>query len=382
MKTRVFRMILCITVALLAIAPVFIPRNTTEAASTITLIPSVQSAFPYSLTFNIRAESNSVINQLRLHYTVEKQNYAQVVSEGWPVFTPSNSINTAWVWDMRKSALPVGTTVNYWWTARDDTGNTAESEHLTIVFDDTQHAWKSKVEGPVTLLWYTGNNDFADSLMAAAQEGLDRIENGIGIATEGTVRIYIYGSQSDLLSSQLFPPDWQGGVTFIGYDVIAISVATSQLSFGISATPHELTHWAVGHYIFNPYGAGLPVWLDEGLATYVQDEQYTNWLNYAINNDRLFSVRTLSSPFSAISDEAYISYAQSQSIVTFLLSQYGKAKMVELLNLYRDGTTDDAALSQVYGFDQDGLDRLWRQSIGADTAAVPSAFEPALAMSN
>ena len=158
------------------------------------------------------------------------------------------------------------------------------------------------------------------------------------------------------------------GLPLQGYDVIAIGVAPSQLSFGLSATPHELSHWVMGHYIFNPYGAGLPVWLEEGLATYVQDEQYSNWLAQAIDQNKLISVRTLSSPFSAIAEQAYISYAESQSIVKFLLTEYGKDKMAELLNVFRDGATDDAALLQVYGFDQDGLDRLWRQSIGVDVS--------------
>ncbi|MBN1366743.1 MAG: peptidase MA domain-containing protein [Dehalococcoidales bacterium] len=371
MKIHTAGVAVCIIIALLAIAA-FIPlrysSQTAAATSTITLTPSIQSAFPNSITFKIQADSGAVINQLRLHYVVEKQNYAEVVSEGWPVFTPAASVNTQWVWDMRKSPLPVGTTVEYWWTARDDAGHTEESDRYSFAFDDTLHNWKSMVEGPITLFWYDGDNEFADSLMAAARQGLETIENDIGIVPEGTVRIYIYGSQSDLLSSQLFAPDWQGGVTFQGYDVIAIGVSPGQLAFGLSATPHELTHWVMGHHIFNPYGAGLPVWLDEGLATYVQEEQYDNWLNYAITKNKLISVRTLSSPFSAIAEQAYISYAESQSIVTFLLSEYGKDKMAELFDAFSDGATDDAALMQVYGFDQDGLDRLWRQSIGVSTS--------------
>jgi hypothetical protein len=373
-KIRAVSITVCAILALLAIIPFFNLRSYTQAASTtstITLTPSVQTAFPNTLTFYIQAQSDAVINQLRLHYVVEKQNFAQVISESWPVFTPATSVDTQWVWDMRKSAIPVGTTVNYWWTARDSSGNTAESKHDSFIFDDTQHIWKSIVKGPVTLLWYSGDTKFANSLMTAAQDGLQKIENDIGVIPEGNVRIYIYGSQSDLLSSQLFAPDWEGGVTFQGYDVIAIGVSAIQLSFGLSATPHELTHWAMGHYIFNPYGAGLPVWLEEGLATYVQGEQDANWLALAIAQNKLISVRTLSSPFSAISEQAYISYAESHSIVKFLLSEYGKDKMAELLSAFRVGAEDDAALQQVYGFDQDGLDLLWRKSIGVNTSGAP-----------
>lgn len=366
MKVRLVRIAVCVVIVLLAILPVYAFHNPIEAASNITLMPSVQAAFPNSITFVINAQSSSVINRLRLHYVVERQNFAPVISESWPVFTPAASVDTRWVWDMRKSALPEGTKITYWWTATDANGNTAETEHLAYHFDDTQYDWKSITEGPVTLYWYEGDDNFANALMQAAQDGLAKIENDIGLYTEGTVRIYIYGSQSDLLSSQLFAPDWQGGVTFQGFDVIAIGVNPIQITFGLGATPHELTHWATGHYIYNPYGAGLPVWLEEGLATYVQNQDDSDWLAKAIRENKLISVRTLSSPFSAVAEQAYISYAESHSLINFMLAEYGKDKMAELLAVFHDGATYDAALQQVYGFDQDGLDERWRQSMGVE----------------
>ncbi len=240
MKIHLTKVAVFTILALLVVIP-FLPINdsTQAAASNISLSQSVESAFPNTLTFKVQAQSNAIISPggLRLHYIVHGQNFAQVTSEGWPVFTPAASVSTQWVWDMRKSAIPIGTNVEYWWTALDTAGNSGESNHATIEFKDTQHSWQSISDGPITLLWYSGNTTFANTLMAAAQQGLQKIENDIGVIPQGTVRIFIYASQSDLLSSQLFPPDWQGGVTFTGFNVIAIGVAPSQLSFGVSATP-------------------------------------------------------------------------------------------------------------------------------------------------
>ena len=159
-------------------------------------------------------------------------------------------------------------------------------------------------------------------------------------------------------------------MTFEGFNIIAIGVAPNQLSFGEGAVPHELTHWVVHQVTFNDYGAGLPTWLDEGLATYIQGAvpDYQAALNYAIQNNQLISVRSLSSPFSAITQEALISYGESQSIVTFLIQTYGENKMNQLLNVFQQGSDYDDALKQVYGFDQDGLNALWRQSLGINTA--------------
>jgi hypothetical protein len=90
-------------------------------------------------------------------------------------------------------------------------------------------------------------------------------------------------------------------------------------------------------------------------------------LQKAITQHKLISVRSLSSPFSAIPDEAYISYAESQSLIRFLIQNYGRDKMLQLLNLFKEGNTYDEALTQVYGFDQDGLDALWQKYITSQT---------------
>jgi hypothetical protein len=336
------------------------------AAAGISLAGSVQYFFPASMTFDVTARSDAEIVDLRLHYIVDRQNYAEVVSEGWVQFNPSTKVDARWVWDMRKGSLPPGTKIEYWWTATDAAGDTGATGRATVSFDDNRYDWQSMNEGPVTLYWYRGNREFAGALMAAAQQALTRIEENTGARPEGTVRIFIYASASDLQGAELFAQPWEGGVTFTGFDVIAVGVATSQLDYGLSAVPHEMTHWIIHQITFNNYGAGLPVWLDEGLATYgegADSQDYQAALDSAIENDRLISVRSLSSPFSAVAQQAYTSYAESNSVVTFMIDQYGKDKMVQLLEVFQRGAGYDAALEEVYGFDQDGLDARWRETL-------------------
>ncbi|MCX5999986.1 MAG: peptidase MA family metallohydrolase [Chloroflexi bacterium] len=209
--------------------------------------------------------------------------------------------------------------------------------------------------------------------MTAAQQALQRLQTDTGASPQRSVRIYIYGTTAQLQGALLFAQEWTGGVTFRDFDVICIGVAPSQLDWGEGAVAHELTHWIVGQVTYNDYGAGLPVWLDEGLARYnegamTQADQAL--LNRAASNGSLISVRSLSSPFSAITDEAYLSYAESSSIVGFLIQTYGKGKMLQLLDVFRQGSGYDEALQQVYGFDQDGLDARWRQSLGVEVVSV------------
>ncbi|MBI2958133.1 MAG: peptidase MA domain-containing protein [Chloroflexi bacterium] len=337
-------------------------------AATLELSASTQVAFPASMTFKILARSDADVVKLRLHYKVLRQNFAEVVSEAWPEFSPSRSIDTQWMWDMRRAGLPPGARVQYWWTAEDAAGKRLETNPTEVAFDDGRYRWQSITVGAVTLLWYLGDRAFADTLMNASQQALQRLERDTGAVPQRQVRIYIYGSAQELQGALLFPQEWTGGVSFGEFDVIAIGVAPSNLGFGLRAVPHELSHWIIGQMTFNNYGAGMPVWLDEGLATYGEGPAtagYDAMVENAARTGILISVKSLSSPFSALPDQALLSYAESRSIVAYLIQTYGRDKMDHLLDVFREGSGFDDALKSVYGFDQVGLDVLWRVSIGA-----------------
>jgi Peptidase MA superfamily len=68
----------------------------------------------------------------------------------------------------------------------------------------------------------------------------------------------------------------------------------------------------------------------------------------------------ISSPFSAFPNKANLSYAESYSLVDFLIQKYGSEKMSELLQAFKTGNTFDGAFEQVLGFDMDGLNQQWQ----------------------
>jgi hypothetical protein len=351
---------------ILAAILVIIPATTHAQTGISVLNSSAQIYFPSALTFNIEAESQNDIVKIRLHYQVDKMNYAPVTDEAWPVFTPSPKVKTQWVWDMRKASLPVGATVGYWWTIEDSAGDKLTTPSQTVRFDDLRYNWQKKTTGQITLLWYKGNQAFIDQLIAASNEALNRLAQDTGVHLEQPVSIYIYASAEDLRGAMVFPQEWTGGVAEYEYGIIAIGIPTNELDWGKGALAHELGHMVTHQITFSPYGAVLPFWLDEGLAMYAEgttDPYLESVFQHAIEQHNLISVRSLASPFSAIPAEAYLSYAESQSIVTFLIQTYGSDKMLQLLNVFKEGSTYDDALKQVYGFDEDGLDTLWQEYV-------------------
>jgi hypothetical protein len=365
--------LLPIILAVLVIMP-----SITHAESGISATDSsAQIYFPSALTFTVNVESRNDIVKVRLHYQVDSMNYAQVTNEAWPVFTPSTKIKAQWVWDMRKAVLPIGTTVVYWWTIEAATGDILTTPAQKIRFDDIRYDWKKISSGQINLFWYQGNQNFADQLIAAGQQTLMMLAEDTGVQIEQPVNIYIYASAQDLQSALIFPQEWSGGVAYYAYGMIAIGIPTNELDWGKGALAHELGHMVSHQITFSPYGAVLPFWLDEGLAMYAQgksDPYLGSVLEKAIAQHNLISVRSLASPFSAIPAEAYLSYAESQSIVSFLIQNYSGDKILHLLNLFKEGNTYDEALIQVYGFDQDGLDALWQEYVTGPIPSQPNIY--------
>jgi hypothetical protein len=355
-----------ILAAILVITP-----TVSHAQGGISLLDSsAQIYFPSGLAFSIKAQSQNDIVKLRLHYQVDRMNYAPITDEAWPEFTPSTKVQTQWVWDMRKASLPAGATVTYWWTIEDTTGDSLTTPSQKVRFDDLRYNWKKVTSGQISLFWYKGNQSFVDQLTVACQQALDRLAQDTGVYLKQPVSLYIYASPEDLRGAMVFPQEWTGGVAFTEYGIIAIGIPINELDWGKGALGHELGHMVTHQITFSPYGAILPTWLDEGLAMYAEgkpDPYLQSVLEKAITQHNLISVRSLASPFSAIPEQAYISYAESQSLIEFLIQNYGRDKMLNLLNLFKEGNTYDDALTQVYGFDQDGLDALWQKYITSQT---------------
>ncbi len=264
---------------------------------------------------------------------------------------------------MRKTgSLPSGSIVEYWWSVADEGGDKVSIAPATVRFDDNRYLWQSLAEGELTLYWYQGDDSFAQEIMAAAQEALARLAEDTGAHLTKPVSLYIYASTQELRGAMIFPQEWTGGVAYTRYGVIAIGVAPNNLQWGKRATVHELAHLVTQQMTFNPYNS-LPNWLNEGLSMYAEGEleaMYVGYLEQRVAEDSLISVRSLASPFSAFAGQTYLAYAESYSLVEFLISSFGQDKMYELLSTFKQGSSYDGALMRVYGFDVDGLDGLWR----------------------
>jgi hypothetical protein len=90
----------------------------------------------------------------------------------------------------------------------------------------------------------------------------------------------------------------------------------------------------------------------------------------------LISLRVLNSAFADARDQAILSYAESNSLIGFIIDEYGADKLAELIAIFAEGAHYDDAMLEVFGVDMDGMEDLWRAHIGAqprtgETRATP-----------
>jgi len=376
-KARLIVLVFCLFLAILT-------PGLVQAQGELTIVSSsAEAVFPSKLNFNLSAHSNVNITDIRLCYTVDRASFAEVVSEVYIEFAPSTAVDVSWALETLKfGGLPPGSTARYWWRVEDASGKRVETAPAQVRFDDTRYSWRNLTEGKVTVYWYRGDDSFAQELMSATQQALERLAEDTGAKLEKSAKLYIYANANDLKGAMIYPQEWTGGVAFTRYSIMAIGIAPDNINWGKTTIAHELTHLVINQMTLNPYN-NLPRWLDEGLAMYTEgvlSPEYTTYLIGAIAEGRLISVQSLSSPFSAYAEEAYLSYAESYSLVEFLITSYGQKKMLELLNVFMEGSSYDGALERVYGFDMDGLDSLWRDYVaGKYQSAGVERMHPALA---
>jgi hypothetical protein len=364
-------LLLACLVAALSVVPISLATGGLEVSDN-----RAEVDFPGSITFHLAVSGQEVIDDIQLEYATIRTTCGSASAKARPDYDPGTRVQVDWKWDFHKSnSPPPGARVWWRWHIRDKAGNELTVEKETIAFDDTRYDWHETSSEELTLFATTADQTVNQALWQAANEALARLESDVGARPERPVRIYAYSSAQDLREAVVYTQEWTGGLAFTAYDTILLGVNRSNLEWGQRTIAHELTHVVVHQLTFNCLG-DIPTWLDEGLATYVERDPQHQAFDEALAADTLFSLQSLCSGFPTSSRRANLAYEQSHRVVSYLIETYGQAKMSALLQVFREGTTYDKALQQVYGFDVSGLDSEWRVGLGLSprqAVATPTA---------
>ena len=357
-----------------------VPGPTVEPASPTTPIPAIaprRSDFeisvsnvslqlPDSISFNLQGRGERPIQFVDVEFgsdvifSCASSSYqsARTNVEG------SKDVSVTMEWDMRRTgSVPPGAVVWWRWRLVDDLGQEFRSPRQEVLYNDERFDWRMHTSDNITFYWYAGGSSFGPRLADSVRHGLANLQ--LGRELTAPVKAFVYESAEDLLGAVLFPQAWTGGLAFLSHNILLITVDYEEFDTDISGMIHELAHLLVSELTFNCFGA-LPTWLEEGLAMYAEgnlNDYQRRTLEDAIARDDLISLRSLNSSFPADHSGAHLSYAQSWSLVDYLITAHGWPRMQSLLGVFAGGATYEQAIQTVYGMDLDGLQAAWLQSL-------------------
>jgi len=342
------------------------------AALTVTSNEAVVD-FPRTVTFRLEVEAGTEVATASLAYSVGRLSCLEAAAQV-PVEVEGSTVE--WTWVMARSGNPPPGAALWWeWTLTDTAGNSVTTPRRSLTFSDDRFAWRTVTAENIRLHWYEGE-DVGPILLEAAVDGLDRLQDEMGIELQEEVQIFIYGDSEDMRQAVLYIQDWAGGVAFSEYNTILMGVPPDIAeSWGRNTIRHELAHLVIGQFGHSCVGGSRPTWLNEGLAVYAEgpeQDQIRRDIEQGIRDNGFEPLRSLSGPFPAHGTAAGIAYSQSYSVVAYLLEAHGQERMQALLLALAEGAGYDEALEQVYGFNVDGLEVAWREAIGAQPRPIPA----------
>ena len=333
--------------------------------------------FPNGIVFKLDFESAEPVKEVRFRYAIAPDGSR---AYGVPDCTGVTIVQCTF--DLKSTLsnfLIPGVEITYFWEITDQAGRTVETDPGRCMYQDDRFQWKSLSEDGLTLWFYAGSEGDMRSLLTVGRDTLTRMGSLLGTEVDFPVKVFVYDSAEDmqpvLLGRQLSP---EHGVITLGEVVVSDTAVVARDAYALDILRHELSHIVMRRAVKGPF-SNLPAWLEEGVAVYGQSQSLADMksaLDAAIKSNRPFTIRSLSS--ASVGEgggTVSLFYGQSYSVVRFLIDEYGEAKFRDLLAAFREGNRTDDALMQVYGFDQDGLENAWRQSVGLPERAIEGGQE-------
>lgn len=378
MTNRLALVLLVFAVAVIgAVAPS--PRSASadiEVRST-----AATNLFPQGIQFQIFLNSTGApITDVRLRYRILPDG---VNATARPNCAQNSVSCQATVGNTPQVYMVPGAEIVYSWEVVDQAGGRVITPEQTIIYQDVRFQWDKITEGNLTVYFYFGDVASQQNVLRTAQETMTNIGGILRATVDYPVKVWVYRTAADMAPA-VASRRGQGGNTSVqtlgevgASDTALVSRDTDFLNIVRHEVAHIVTRAATrGHLV------EIPIWMNEGLSIYAQSEllpDEATALRLAIQRNRLLPITSLGASARGAADAVSLFYAQSGSIVGFMINTYGPQKFGDLVAALAQDTTD-AAMTKVYGFDQLGLENEWRKSAGL--AAVPNSGPTAVPQSS
>jgi len=325
--------------------------------------------FPGNVDLSVTAEGDSDIVEVRLFYRTVG---SRVWAYAYPDFVPANRVTASLnLTGEVSSYLPPGTEVEYYYEIRDAQGNVLRTDPTVVEYEDTRFDWTEVKIGPLTLRYYDQSDLRVRGVVRNLESDLARLQTLLQLEQPNEIKGVIYARRSHTLDA--FPQQSRTTTEQQIFQGFAFPERNLFLGLGMDRglIVHETAHLLLGQAM-SDRALPTPAWLDEGFASYMDPSV------------KIFSGARLSSQtnplraMGAVTGTPHsigIFYQKSLSVVAFLVDEFGEPNFQSFIAQLSRGGTVDASLTDVYGFNVDGLDARWAGQSSVSQPPAPSAPE-------
>lgn len=228
------------------------------------------------------------------------------------------------------------------------------------------------------LIRYTGRDKllipYLEPVLRATDDALAR---DFGYRPEGQVVVEIYpeirylAAVSPLTEEEI---ETSGTIALCKYNRLMFTSPRALLrGYGWQDTvAHEFAHY----YITKKSANTVPIWLHEGIAKFQEsrwrappgeklEPPQEDLLARALKADTLVTFDQMHPSMAKLPSQeaASLAFAEVHTVIDFLHGKKGYEGINGLMRTLRTGVDMDGALKQTYGFDMDGLWRVWKRDM-------------------
>jgi hypothetical protein len=227
--------------------------------------------------------------------------------------------------------------------------------------------WNTYNSTHFIISYHHAPNDFIERISREAENSYSQITDNLGFLRfdfwlwDDRAQIYVYDDAQEYQVS-MNAPAWSAGAA-VPRDKMVYTFYGRE-GFFEHVLPHE-----IGHIIFREFvgfdNAGIPLWLDEGVASYQEKETFRALLaEYVRASKQLLPLSGLFGidPHQVGYAQAQLYYAEAVGVIDFLIKNYGKDDFVRFCRSLRDTHSLDRALSSTYAIAGVAeLNRQWQE---------------------
>lgn len=226
----------------------------------------------------------------------------------------------------------------------------------SVLFAAVITPWKNQKSEHFSIYFHNPPQGYIDKLVCQAELYYKEIVDEFGFSRhdefwtwDNRAKLYLYDSKEDYLKSTNQPLWSAASVNAFNREIYGY---VDMEDFFDVILPHELAHIIFREFI--GYKKKLPLWFDEGVASYMEKKNRQERLlisKVIMQQTRFMDLEMLTTMKRSTILMPEIFYAESASVIEFLLKTYSKESFVEFCRALRDLRDDQdwqIALKKVY----------------------------------